>query len=163
MQGLIDEEATVDRISAQLDRLLENARTPVDRRALLLLRFLSQWKAATQQNGGGPHADAALAAMKAAFERPLADGEGAPPRDVPRAARRARRVAAARGAAARARDARARRSVRERGAARPRAPARAGAVGRGREGGGDPDPKGRGSRRAARPAAAGCPTARTRR
>jgi predicted Zn-dependent protease len=75
IEGLVDEEATVDRLVAHLDVVAERAKSDVDRRALNFLRFLAQWKAAAQKNGGGPHAQAALAAMKAAFERPLAEGE----------------------------------------------------------------------------------------
>ncbi len=75
IQGMVDEEATVDRVVAQIDVVMARATTAVDRRALHLLRFLAQWKAAAQKSGGGPHAQAALAAMKAAFDFPLAEGE----------------------------------------------------------------------------------------
>ena len=78
IQGMVDEEATVDRLVAHLDAVMERATTAVDRRALHLLRFLAQWKAATQRNGSGPHAEAALRSMRAAFDHPLATGEARP-------------------------------------------------------------------------------------
>jgi Tfp pilus assembly protein PilF len=74
-QKLVDEEATVDRVVAEVDAALPRAKTSTDRRALALIRFVVQYKAAAQQNGGGPHADAALVALKAAFERDWSDGE----------------------------------------------------------------------------------------
>ncbi len=75
IQKLVDEEATIDRIVAHVSEALPRAKTGTDRRALVLIQFAVQYRAAAQQNGGGPHAEAALVALKAAFERDWADGE----------------------------------------------------------------------------------------
>ncbi|HET6162524.1 MAG TPA: hypothetical protein VFG37_02580, partial [Planctomycetota bacterium] len=75
IQKLVDEEATIDRIVAHVNEALPRAKTGTDRRALVLIQFAVQYRAAAQQNGGGPHAEAALVALKAAFEREWADGE----------------------------------------------------------------------------------------
>jgi predicted Zn-dependent protease len=72
---LLDEEATVDRIVAHLASVAPRAKTATDRRALAMLQFIAQYKAAAQKNGAGPHAQQALAALKSAFEREWADGE----------------------------------------------------------------------------------------
>jgi Tfp pilus assembly protein PilF len=72
---LVDEEATVDRILAHLAVVAPRAKTATDQRALALLQFIAQYKAAAQKNGGGPHAEAALVALKGAFARDWADGE----------------------------------------------------------------------------------------
>lgn len=72
---LVDEEATVDRIVAHIGTVAPRAKTGTDRRALALLQFIAQYKAAAQRNGGAPHAEKALPALKAAFERDWADGE----------------------------------------------------------------------------------------
>jgi len=75
---IVDEEATVDRVVAGLATAREQATGAVDRRALDYLEFLARWRAAAQQNGGAPHRDAALTAMKRAFATPTAPGEEVP-------------------------------------------------------------------------------------
>ncbi|MBN1418812.1 MAG: hypothetical protein JXP34_08550, partial [Planctomycetes bacterium] len=73
--ALIGDEATADRLEKHLAEMREKAQTDVDRRALFLLESLVEGRAADQANGAGPHADAALAALKAAFKGEWADGE----------------------------------------------------------------------------------------
>ena len=75
---MVDEEATVDRVVEGLAMARERATSVVDRRALDYLEFLARWQAAAQTNGGGPHATAALAAMKRAFVAPIENGEEVP-------------------------------------------------------------------------------------
>ena len=66
---LLQEEATFDRLQAQLVQLRERARTPVDARAQDLLEFLVAHRAASQNHGVREHPQAALAALARAFER----------------------------------------------------------------------------------------------
>jgi tetratricopeptide (TPR) repeat protein len=78
MQGIvtdIHDEATVDELCAHLDRLRARAKTPVDRRALDLLETQVRRRAAELKNQAGPHAQAALTALRRAFTHPWSDGE----------------------------------------------------------------------------------------
>jgi predicted Zn-dependent protease len=78
MQGIITdihEEATVDELCAHLDAVRARAKTPVDRRALDLLEAQARRRAADLKNQAGPHAQAALSALRRAFEREWSDGE----------------------------------------------------------------------------------------
>ncbi|MGE0709109.1 MAG: VIT domain-containing protein [Planctomycetota bacterium] len=65
---LLQEEATLDQLRKHLDSLAARAKTPLDRRALDLLLFSTERRAAEQSHGAGPHADAALAALQRAFQ-----------------------------------------------------------------------------------------------
>ncbi len=78
LQGLIDEEATVDRVVQGIAKVRGRAKTAVDGRALDYLEFMARWRAATQKNGSEPHVRAAVTAMKAAFVPPRQPGEGVP-------------------------------------------------------------------------------------
>ncbi|MBI4601245.1 MAG: hypothetical protein HY721_04710 [Planctomycetes bacterium] len=71
---LVGDEATCDRLVRRLGELVPTA-TPADRRALRLLDLLVERRAADQQNGGGPHAQAALEAMRSAFQEAWREGE----------------------------------------------------------------------------------------
>jgi predicted Zn-dependent protease len=78
MQGIITDihdEATVDELCAHLDQVRARARTPVDRRALDLLEAQVRRRAAELKNQAGPHATAALTALRRAFTHPWSDGE----------------------------------------------------------------------------------------
>src|SRR5262249_16939780 len=59
----------------QLGKTRQRAKTPVDQRALDLVEMLVRRRAAELKNQPSPHGDAALAAMKRAFDRQWADGE----------------------------------------------------------------------------------------
>lgn len=73
----IQEEATLDRLVKHLREQHARSSHDVNRRALRLLEFLVEHRAAAQSNEAGPHADAALAAMKDAFRLAWAEGEPA--------------------------------------------------------------------------------------
>ncbi len=72
---LVQEEAAVDRLRAHLADLREEARTEVDRRALRLLEFSMLRRAAAQSQGTQRHAEAALAALRAAAKGEWTEGE----------------------------------------------------------------------------------------
>jgi Flp pilus assembly protein TadD len=71
----IHDEATVDEIVAQIQKVRGRAKTPVDQRALDLLEMEVQWRASRLKNQPGPHAEAALAALKRALKRDWTPGE----------------------------------------------------------------------------------------
>ncbi|MEK7467020.1 MAG: VIT domain-containing protein [Planctomycetota bacterium] len=71
----IQEEATLDRLEKHLQAQHGRSNHDVNRRALRLLEFMVEHRAAEQTHGVGPHADAALAALKEAFKLSWADGE----------------------------------------------------------------------------------------
>ncbi len=73
--GTMQEEATLDRLTKHLQAQYGKSNHDVNRRALRLLEFMVEHRAAEQSNGAGPHADAALAALKEAFKLSWADGE----------------------------------------------------------------------------------------
>jgi predicted Zn-dependent protease len=78
MQAILTEvrdEATADELCAPIAKARARARSPVDARALDLLEVLVQRRAAELKNQPGPHATAALAALKRAFQREWAPGE----------------------------------------------------------------------------------------
>jgi predicted Zn-dependent protease len=78
MGGVLNEirdEATVDEIAAQLEKTRAKAKSVTDQRALDLLELQVRRRAAELKNQPGPHAEAALAAMKRAFEREWLEGE----------------------------------------------------------------------------------------
>jgi hypothetical protein len=78
LQGLLNEvrdEATVDSIIKHLGKAHERAKTRIDQRALDFLEIQAERRAAELINQPGPHADAALAAMKRAFRGDWAPGE----------------------------------------------------------------------------------------
>jgi tetratricopeptide (TPR) repeat protein len=78
MQGIITdihEEATVDELCAHLAKVRERAKTAVDRRALDLLEAQVRRRAAELKNQAGPHTEAALAALRRAFDHPWSEGE----------------------------------------------------------------------------------------
>jgi len=75
LTGSIQEEATLDRLTKHLETRLADSDHDVNRRALRLLQFMTQHRAAQQAHGTSPHADAALAALKAAFKLGWAEGE----------------------------------------------------------------------------------------
>ena len=72
---IVEDEATVDRMEKFLRGLLEKNPSAVDRRALRLLEFLVEKRAAAQADGAGPHVEAALAALKEAWKGSWEDGE----------------------------------------------------------------------------------------
>jgi len=77
---LIGDEATADRLQSHLRGLLAGDVSPSDRRALRLLEFLVERRAADQADGAGPHMAAALEALKTAFRANAgewSDGEAA--------------------------------------------------------------------------------------
>jgi predicted Zn-dependent protease len=71
----IDREAAADELLAHVAKVREQAKTPVDRRALDLLEFLVDRRAAEVNNQPGPHAQRALAALARAQQHDWADGE----------------------------------------------------------------------------------------
>jgi tetratricopeptide (TPR) repeat protein len=71
----IHDEATVDELGAHIAKVRARARTAVDRRALDLLETQVRRRAAELKNQPGPHAAAALSALKRAFTHPWSDGE----------------------------------------------------------------------------------------
>lgn len=71
----IQEEATLDQLTKRLRATHAQSNHDVNRRALRLLEFMVEHRAAEQANAAGPHADAALAALKDAFKLAWADGE----------------------------------------------------------------------------------------
>jgi Vault protein inter-alpha-trypsin domain/von Willebrand factor type A domain len=71
----IGDEATVDELVLHLAKIRGRAKTEVDRRGLDLLEMLVQRRAAELKNQGGPHADAALAALQRAFKGEWSAGE----------------------------------------------------------------------------------------
>ncbi|NQU20906.1 MAG: hypothetical protein HQ567_06450, partial [Candidatus Nealsonbacteria bacterium] len=78
MQSVLSEirdEATADSVVEHLAEVRKRAKTDVDRRALDLLETQVERRAAELLNQPGPHIDAALAALKRAFEHEWSDGE----------------------------------------------------------------------------------------
>ncbi|MBN1443669.1 MAG: hypothetical protein JXA90_13250, partial [Planctomycetes bacterium] len=73
--GQIGDEATADLLEKHLAGLRGKAGTDVDRRALFLLEFLVERRAADQANGAGPHVQAALGALEAAMKGAWTEGE----------------------------------------------------------------------------------------
>ncbi|MBI4585265.1 MAG: hypothetical protein HY717_14725 [Planctomycetes bacterium] len=73
--GLIQDEAAADRIKQRLDALSPRAASVTDRRALRLLEFTVERRAGEQANGAGPHAEAALRALKESFKGEWPEGE----------------------------------------------------------------------------------------
>ena len=71
----IGDEATVDELVSHLAKVRARAKTDVDRRALDLLEMQVQRRAAELKNQGGPHGDAALAALQRAFKGEWSPGE----------------------------------------------------------------------------------------
>lgn len=69
-------EATADEILARIVKLREGDLTTTDLRALDLLEVLIERQSAEVLNQPGPHIQAAVAALKRAFDRGWADGEG---------------------------------------------------------------------------------------
>jgi hypothetical protein len=72
----IRKEATADEILARIEELRKEDLTTIDLRALDLLEALIERQSAEVLNQPGPHIQAAVAALKRAFERDWADGEG---------------------------------------------------------------------------------------
>ncbi len=73
--NLLQEEATLDRLSAHLRPLHDRAKSDVDKRGLRLLEFVVEHRAATQAHGAGPHVEKALGALKEAWRGTWAEGE----------------------------------------------------------------------------------------
>src|SRR5262249_55047403 len=71
----IHEEATVDELCAHLAGVRARAQTAVDRRALDLLEAQARRRAAELKNQAGPHAEAALSALRRAFDHAWSEGE----------------------------------------------------------------------------------------
>ncbi len=71
----IRDEATADEIISRIKTLQKSAETAIDRRALDLLEAMVERKSSELLNQPGPHVDAAVAALKRAFDRDWADGE----------------------------------------------------------------------------------------
>ncbi|MHC4180928.1 MAG: tetratricopeptide repeat protein, partial [Planctomycetota bacterium] len=71
----IREEATVDSIVEQIEKVRGRAKTTVDRRALDLLEAIVERRAAEVLNQPGPHVEKALAAMRRAFKGEWSAGE----------------------------------------------------------------------------------------
>jgi predicted Zn-dependent protease len=72
---LVGDEAVIDRIAKHLAARQADAASDVDRRALHLLAFMVERRAADQAQGAGPHLDRALAALDAACTGDWAPGE----------------------------------------------------------------------------------------
>ncbi len=69
-------EAAADEIVVRIKELRETPnRTPIDARALDLLECMVESRSTEVLNQPGPHADAALAALKRAYKHDIADGE----------------------------------------------------------------------------------------
>ena len=78
MSGLLGEvrdEATADSIVERIAAVRSRAKTDVDRRALDLLEFRVERRAAELQNQAGPHVRRALAAMQRAWKHDWSPGE----------------------------------------------------------------------------------------
>jgi hypothetical protein len=73
--GNIDDEATLDQLTDHLKSLHGKAESDVNRRALRLLEFMVQYRAADQAHGQGPHLEKALTALKDAFKGDWEDHE----------------------------------------------------------------------------------------
>ena len=73
--GVIQDEATVDEIVSLLRKVRRDAESPIDHRALDLLEVVVELRATQLQNQPGPHARAALAALKRSDQRAWTDGE----------------------------------------------------------------------------------------
>ncbi|MEX0938608.1 MAG: VIT domain-containing protein [Pirellulales bacterium] len=71
----VREEATIDSIVEHVDTLRESVDSETDLRALDLLTVLAERRAAELINQPGPHTQAALTALRRAFERAWAPGE----------------------------------------------------------------------------------------
>ena len=69
-------EATADEILARIEELRKGELTTIDGRALDLLEAMIERQASEVLNQPGPHIQASLAALKRAFDREWADGEG---------------------------------------------------------------------------------------
>ncbi len=81
MGGLLNEildEATADEIVQRIAAVRQQAKSPIDLRALDLLEMLVERRAAQVQNQAGPHLQAALAALLRAEKRELPPGEAIP-------------------------------------------------------------------------------------
>ncbi len=72
----VRKEATADEILARIEELRKGDLTTIDLRALDLLEALTERQSAEVLNQPGPHIQAAVAALKRAFDRDWADGEG---------------------------------------------------------------------------------------
>lgn len=73
--NLLQEEATLDRLSAHLRPLHGRSKSDVDKRGLRLLEFVVEYRAATQAHGAGPHVEKALNALKEAWRGTWAEDE----------------------------------------------------------------------------------------
>ena len=76
--NLLDElrnEATADEIMQRLVEVRATAKSPIDKRACDLLEAMIERKSSQVLNQPGPHINAAVAALKRAFEHEWADGE----------------------------------------------------------------------------------------
>jgi predicted Zn-dependent protease len=71
----IREEATVDSLVDEIERVRDDVKTTLDERALDLLEVIIQRRASALQNQPGPHSAAALAALRHAFDRDWQPGE----------------------------------------------------------------------------------------
>lgn len=71
----IRDEATADEIIARIKVLQKTAESAIDRRALDLLESMVERKSSELLNQPGPHIEAAVAALRRAFDREWADGE----------------------------------------------------------------------------------------
>ena len=72
----VRKESTADEILARIEELRQRDLTTIDLRALDLLEALVERQSAEVLNQPGPHIEAAVAAVKRAFDREWADGEG---------------------------------------------------------------------------------------
>jgi tetratricopeptide (TPR) repeat protein len=71
----VREEATCDALTAHLEIVRERAESAVDRRALDLLELMIERRAAEVLDQPGPHAEAALAALRRALKEEWTEGE----------------------------------------------------------------------------------------
>ena len=71
----IGDEAAVDSVNEELDRVGRTAKTNVDKRALWMLRLAVERRAAAIADQAGPHVKAALQAMKASYKGKWGPGE----------------------------------------------------------------------------------------
>jgi predicted Zn-dependent protease len=71
----VREEATVDSMVDEIEKVRARARSAIDLRALDLLEVIVERRASALQNQPGPHSAAALAALRRAFDREWQSGE----------------------------------------------------------------------------------------
>ena len=96
----VRDEATADELVKRIAEVRPSAKTAVDQRALDLLELLVERRAAELQNQPGPHADKALAALRARLQARVVARRAAADGRLPRGARQRPATGAREGATA---------------------------------------------------------------